>query len=104
MMEYYDKYLHHLWDKADALETERQRLQAILDEEKQKLVKLEQAVKVLEKHKEKFEWKGTSINNETEQRKVCPKCGFSVTDNYFIQNTQSGSKAIFLMPLDIIYW
>jgi len=53
MMEYYDKYLHHLWDKADALEAERQRLQAILDEEKAKLVKCEQAVKVLEKHKEK---------------------------------------------------
>ena len=53
MMEYYDKYLHHLWDKADALEAERVRLQAILDEEKAKLVKLEQAVKVLEKHKEK---------------------------------------------------
>lgn len=53
MMEYYDKYLHHLWDKAEALEAERQRLQSILDEEKQKLVKLEQAVKVLEKHKEK---------------------------------------------------
>jgi len=53
LMEYYDKYLHHLWDKADALEQERQRLQAILDEEKQKLIKLEQAVKVLEKHKEK---------------------------------------------------
>ena len=40
MMEYYDKYLHHLWDKADALEQERKRLQAILDEEKMKLVKL----------------------------------------------------------------
>lgn len=53
MMEYYDKYLHHLWDKADALEAERKRLQAILDEEKMKLVKLEQTVKVLEKHKEK---------------------------------------------------
>lgn len=53
MMEYYDKYLHHLWDKADALEQERQRVQAILDEEKMKLVRLEQAVKVLEKHKEK---------------------------------------------------
>lgn len=53
MMEYYDKYLHHLWDKAEALEAERQRLQAIVDEEKQKLVKLEQAVKVLEKHKDK---------------------------------------------------
>ena len=53
MMEYFDKYLHHLWDKADALEAERKRVQAILDEEKAKLVKLEQAVKVLEKHKEK---------------------------------------------------
>ena len=53
MMEYYDKYLHHLWDKADALEQERQRLQAILDEEIQKLVKCEQEVKVVEKHKEK---------------------------------------------------
>ena len=53
MMEYYGKYLHHLWDKADALEQERKRVQAILDEEKRKLVKLEQAVKVVEKHKEK---------------------------------------------------
>ena len=53
MMEYYDKYLHHLWDKADALEQERQRPQAILEEEQRKLVKLEQAVKVVEKHKEK---------------------------------------------------
>lgn len=53
MMEYYDNYLHHLWDKADALEQERRRLQVILDEEKQKLVKCEQEVKVLEKHKEK---------------------------------------------------
>lgn len=52
MMEYYDKYLHHLWDKADVLEQERQRLQSILDEEKAKLVKCEQEVKVLEKHKE----------------------------------------------------
>ncbi len=53
MMEYYDSYLHHLWDKADALEQERQRLQAILDDEIQKLVKCEQEVKVVEKHKEK---------------------------------------------------
>lgn len=53
MMEYYDNYLHHLWDKADALEQERQRLQAILEEEQRKLVQLEQAVKVVEKHKEK---------------------------------------------------
>ena len=53
MMEYYDKFLHHLWEKADALEAERKRVQAILDEEKQKLIKFEQDVKVLEKHKDK---------------------------------------------------
>ena len=53
MMEYYDKYLHHLWDKADALEAEKKRLEAILEEEQQKLIKLEQGVKVLEKHKDK---------------------------------------------------
>ena len=53
MMEYYDNYLHHLWDKAEALQQELLRVQAILDEEKMKLVKCEQGVKVLEKHKEK---------------------------------------------------
>lgn len=53
MMEYYDKYLHHLWDKAEVLEQERKRLQDILDEEKRKLVQCEQEVKVIEKHKEK---------------------------------------------------
>ena len=52
MMEYYDNFLHHLWDKADVLEQERLRLQNILDEEKAKLIKCEQEVKVLEKHKE----------------------------------------------------
>ena len=53
MMEYYDNYLHHLWDKAEVLEQERMRLQEIADEEKRKLVKCEQEVKVVEKHKEK---------------------------------------------------
>ena len=53
MMEYYDNYLHHLWDKAEVLEQERMRLQTILEEEQQKLVKCEQEVKVIEKHKER---------------------------------------------------
>lgn len=53
MMEYYDNYLHHLWDKAEVLEQERQRVQEILNQENQKLIQLEQAVKVVEKHKEK---------------------------------------------------
>ena len=53
MMEAYDKYLHHLWDKGDQLELVRQEKEAILKQEVAKLVELEQAVKVLEKHKEK---------------------------------------------------
>ena len=53
MYETYDKYLIHLWEKAEDLEKIRQEAQEKLDEEKRTLVKLEQGVKVLEKHKEK---------------------------------------------------
>ena len=53
MMEAYDKQLYHLWDKGDQLEGVRQEKEAILKQEVMKLVELEQAVKVLEKHKEK---------------------------------------------------
>ena len=53
MYETYDKYLIHLWEKAEQLEQIRVEAQRVLDIEKQKLIKLEQAVKVLEKHKEK---------------------------------------------------
>lgn len=53
MFETYDKYLIHLWEKAEQLEQIRIEKQRLLDIEKQKLIKLEQAVKVLEKHKEK---------------------------------------------------
>ena len=53
MYEAYDKYLIHLWEKGEKLEEIRAELQKKLDYEKQVLVQLEQAVKVLEKHKEK---------------------------------------------------
>lgn len=53
MYEAYDKYLVHLWEKAEELEQIRQQAQEQLEIEQQKLVKLEQAVKVLEKHKER---------------------------------------------------
>lgn len=53
MYESFDKYLVHLWEKAERLEELRKEAQRRLDEEKMKLVKLEQGVKVLEKHKEK---------------------------------------------------
>jgi flagellar FliJ protein len=53
MYESYDNFLKFLWKKAEQLEQRRQELQKLLDIEVQKLVKCEQAVKVLEKHKEK---------------------------------------------------
>lgn len=53
MYESYDNFLQHLWQKAEQLEAVRQDLQKKLDIEVQKLVKCEQSVKVLEKHKEK---------------------------------------------------
>ena len=85
MMEYYDKYLHHLWDKADALEVERKRLQSILDEEKMKLVKLEQAVKVLEKHKEKQK----DAYLEEEKAKELKQFSEIGIQRFFIQNREN---------------
>lgn len=85
MMEYYDKYLHHLWDKADALEAERKRLQSILDEEKMKLVKLEQAVKVLEKHKEKQK----EAYLEEEKAKELKQFSEIGIQRFFIQNREN---------------
>ena len=84
MMEYYDNYLHHLWDKADALEAERQQLQAILDEEKQKLVKCEQEVKVLENHKEKQK----DAYLEEEKAKELKQFSEIGVQRFFIQNKE----------------
>lgn len=53
MMESYDKYIHHLWERGKELEIIKQEKVRILQFEIQKLVELEKAVKVLEKHKEK---------------------------------------------------
>ena len=53
LYDYYDKFLKHLYEEAERLEQVRKELQEILDEEIRKLVKCEQNVKVLEKHKDK---------------------------------------------------
>ena len=53
MYDIYDKYLIHLWEKAEQLELIRAAAQRVLDIEKSNLGKLDQAVKVLEKLKEK---------------------------------------------------
>lgn len=53
MYDTYDKFLIHLGEKAEQLEQVRVDAQRQLDVEVQRLIALEQAVKVLEKHKEK---------------------------------------------------
>jgi len=53
LYEYYDKYIKHLYEEAERLEQIRIELQKQLEIELQKLVKCEQNVKVLEKHKDK---------------------------------------------------
>ncbi len=90
MMEYYDNYLHHLWDKADALEQERIRLQEILDEENRKLVKCEQEVKVVEKHKEKQ--KEAFIEEEKKaELKQFSEIG---VQRFFIQGREAAEEAL----------
>lgn len=54
MMDAYDKYLKHLYEKGDELEKQKQEALQLLEIEKQKLVECEKEVKVLEKHKEKM--------------------------------------------------
>ena len=53
MMDVYDRYIHHLWEKDVQLKQIEQEKQQRLIEEQQKLVQCEMEVKVLEKHKEK---------------------------------------------------
>ncbi len=53
LMDSYDKYLKHLYEKEEELLKQKAEAERILEEEKQKLVEREKEVKVLEKHKEK---------------------------------------------------
>ena len=53
MMDSYDKYLKHLYEKGEELEKQKQVAIEVWEEEKKKLVEREKEVKVLEKHKEK---------------------------------------------------
>lgn len=84
MYETYDKYLIHLWEKAEQLELIRQEKQAILDAEKQKLVKLEQAVKILENHREKCR----EIYLEEEKRAELKKYSELGVTRFFAQSKE----------------
>ncbi len=53
MLEAYDNYIKHLYQKEEDLYLELQKAIDNLEKEKEKLIELEKAVKVLEKHKER---------------------------------------------------
>ncbi len=53
LIDSYDKYLKHLYEKEEELIKQRIEAEKILEQEKQKLIECEKEVKVLEKHKEK---------------------------------------------------
>lgn len=54
MYESYDNFLHHLYEIAEQLESQKQEALAKLEYEKKVLVEREKDVKILEKHKEKM--------------------------------------------------
>ena len=54
MLETYDTFLKHLYVKGEELEVQKQEALVKLQEEKDKLMELEKAVNVLEKHKERL--------------------------------------------------
>lgn len=84
MFEYYDKYIKHLWEKAEQLEQIRIEAQRKLDEEIKKLVILEQAVKVLEKHKEK----NKEVYLEEEKKEELKRYSELGVQRYFHQNVE----------------
>ena len=70
LMEYYDKYLHHLWEVAEKLEEERKQAEEELQIEIQKLIECEQNVKVLEKHKERKKEEYLKEEKEREMKEL----------------------------------
>ena len=88
MMEYYDKYIHHLWDKAETLEQERKEAEHELQMEIQKLVECEQRVKVLEKHKEKQK----EIYIEEEKKEELKRFSELGVQRHFIRTRESAEE------------
>lgn len=96
MMESYDKYIHHLWEKGKQLELIRQDKERQLQEEIYKLVELEKAVKVLEKHKEK---KKDEYIEEEKQAELKTFSEIAV-QRHFQQTRQKGEDEEILKQLE----
>ena len=70
MIERYDQYIRHLYDVINELEEEKYQAIQRLNEEKEKLLELEKAVKVLEKHKEKLKEQYLDEENKAEMKRM----------------------------------
>ncbi|OGI01969.1 MAG: flagellar export protein FliJ [Candidatus Melainabacteria bacterium RIFOXYA12_FULL_32_12] len=70
LMESYDVYIKHINDIIDQLEYQKTLAIQKLQEEREKLVELEKAVKVLEKHKEKAYEQYKDEENKAEMRRL----------------------------------
>lgn len=92
MMERYDQYLHHLWEKAVQLEEVKKEKQAKLKEEMDILVEREKEVKVLEKHKEK----NKEIYKEEEKAAELKTLSETAIQRFFQQSTQKNEEEMLL--------
>ncbi len=95
MMEYYDNYLHHLWEVAEKLEEERKQAEEELQIEIQKLIECEQNVKVLEKHKEKQK----EIYIEEEKRAELKQFSELGVQRHFIRSREEQEEQEMLQAL-----
>ncbi len=81
MYEAYDNYLKHLYVIDENLQIDLRNAQEVLEEEKEKLRKLEQAVKILENHKER----AREANLEEEKAKELKMLSEIAVQRHFIK-------------------
>jgi len=70
MMESYDIYIKHVYEIIEELEYQKELAIRKLNREKEKLIELEKAVKVLEKHKEKAYETYKDEENKAEMKRL----------------------------------
>lgn len=84
MLEAYDKYIRHLWEKDEYLKQVEQEKKQALAEEQRKLVECEQEVKVLEKHKDKCR----ELYKEEEKKNELNQMSEVGIQKFFIRNRE----------------
>ena len=70
MLDFYDKYIKHLYELIAKLEQEKEEAIKKLEEERKKLTEYEQNVKVLEKHKERKKEEYDKEQKEIEMKQL----------------------------------